>query len=165
MIEPPPVIGSSRLLEYAAIDSSIVYTGYIVLYVDGILLGPVPRIAVCQDLYDQGIVLFLCNENWEVRGVCSEDTLSDAKKTADRCYRGLSEKWLVSPYSDEEVTRYWDQRSKAGERCSFCQRRFWEFQKLYTVPDTEIGICDICIKSLYQDLTTDPECPNDSPIL
>lgn len=148
---PPPVIGSARLLEYAKIDSAMVFTGRSVIYVDGKLLGPVPRLAVCQDIAGPGVILYHCDEEWDVLAVTSDETLVEAKERAERDYLGLAGKWLVSPYTEEETDRFWE-KEKAVLSCSFCQRSFWDVNKLVTNEETGAAICDGCIDSLYTEI-------------
>ena len=47
---PPPVLSMARVLAYAIVDESIGFSGSQRLYVDGELLGKVPRLALCQPL-------------------------------------------------------------------------------------------------------------------
>jgi len=84
MNEPPPVIGSARLLEYAMIDSSIVFTGRSVIYVDGKLLGPVPRLAVCQVITGSEIILYHCDEEWDILAATSDKTVIEAMAQESR---------------------------------------------------------------------------------
>ena len=140
------MIGAARLLEYAIIDSSVVFTACQALYVDGNLLGPVPQLAICRDLSNEEIQLFHCDKKWNVLGVSGCGTLREIEKTAERGYRGLSGKWLVSPYSEEDLNRYMEVHW-GKQRCSFCGRWPWQLQKLFVGAD--VGICNDCVDSFH----------------
>jgi hypothetical protein len=146
---PPPLIGTARLLEYAIIDPSIVFTSRQLLYVDGKSLGSVPRLALCRDLSNQEIHLFHCDEEWTVLGISGRGSSIEVKEAAERSYQGLSEKWIAAPYSDDQVAHYLEEQW-GGLRCSFCQNWPWEMQKLF--PGPSIGICDNCIRSFHKAL-------------
>lgn len=143
---PPPMLESSKLVKYARVDSSVMFTGHQVLYVDGKLLGAVPQLAICQNLADKRMHLLLCDENWNVIGASTGDTVDELEENAEHWYRGIKKKWIQSPYSDEDFMRYIeDQRGQF--RCSFCGRWDWEFGELFS--DQDCNICDICVRSFF----------------
>ncbi len=68
---PPSAIGSDRVIAYALIDQSVTYTGNQYLFVDGHLLGPVQRVAICKSLnknIKDNLILY-CDKNWNVLGL------------------------------------------------------------------------------------------------
>jgi hypothetical protein len=146
---PPPLIGTARLLEYAIVDRSIMFTGSQRLYVDGELLGRVPRLAICQEMSSGDTLLFRCDRNWNVLAVSGSGTAAQVKATAERAYEGLSKKWIASPYSEEQVQRYLN-RQWGGQRCSFCGKWPWQIEKLFA---SQSGcICDNCVRSFHASL-------------
>ena len=96
--EPPYVLDSARVHFYAILDDSVTYTGRITTYVGGRLLGPVPRLAICENLAeDNDFLILYCNDAWEVLGAGGSETLDGALFSAERAYRGLKEKWQSLP--------------------------------------------------------------------
>ena len=93
-LEPPYILDSALVLYYAVLDDSVTYTGRITTYVSGKLLGPVPRLALCENLAeDSDFLTFYCNDDWEVLGVGGSQSLEAALSTAERAYSGVKEKW------------------------------------------------------------------------
>jgi hypothetical protein len=73
---PPPVLCFARVLAYAIVDESVVFTGKQQVYVDGKLLGRVPCLALCQNVApdEDEIMLFHCDEQWNAVGVSGGET-------------------------------------------------------------------------------------------
>ena len=60
---PPRELDSAQVFAYAVLDDSVTYTGRLTLYVDGKLVGPVPRLVVARNNYEpHDYLLFHCNE-------------------------------------------------------------------------------------------------------
>jgi hypothetical protein len=76
---PPPVLDSARLLDYAVLDESVSYSGHSSLFVDGKELGPVPCLAICQALDGAGVLLFHCSDDWTVLGAAEYLSVAEAK--------------------------------------------------------------------------------------
>ena len=66
---PPPVLHGARVLAYAVVDSSVQYTERQALYVDGELLGAVPRLAICQNIGVEDVMVLHCDGEWNVVAV------------------------------------------------------------------------------------------------
>ena len=148
---PPPVIDMARVIAYAVVDSSVEWTGTQQLYEAGQLVGAVPGLALCQnisgDLTD--ILLFHCNEEWEVTGCSGGPTLENAKAMAERAYRGISAKWIHMDTTPEQAER-WIREHHADMICSFCG-------KLPAGDDRVIQgqgakICSSCVRSFRERL-------------
>ena len=95
MIVPPPEeLTGARVLAYALIDESTPYSGRITLYVDGELIGPVPRLVIALNNYEPDDYLLLyCNENWDVIGAGGYASLVSAKESANSAYPGVASRW------------------------------------------------------------------------
>ena len=95
MIVPPPEeLTGARVLAYALIDESTPYSGRITLYVDGELIGPVPRLVIALNNYEPDDYLLLyCNENWDVIGAGGYASLVAAKESANIAYPGVASRW------------------------------------------------------------------------
>ena len=70
--KPPPLLGNGRLLEYAVVDESVTYSGHSWLFVgdptSGLKeLGPVPCLAITNDLKTGEIALLHCDAEWDPR--------------------------------------------------------------------------------------------------
>jgi len=115
---PPPVLNDFRVLEYAIVDETVQYTGRLHLYANDERIGPVPRLAVCEHLFNGDLLLLHCNEEWEVlavqawNGPAGSPTLSidEIKHRAEDFYRGISAKWTALGTSMEEAKAYYEKQ-------------------------------------------------------
>ena len=64
--KPPAILDSAKVLSYAILDSSVIYTGKASVYYNGKLVGPVPKLAICQNKGETEVLLFYCNDKWGV---------------------------------------------------------------------------------------------------
>jgi hypothetical protein len=111
---PPPVIASARVISYAFVDD-IPYRRWGKLYVGDTLLETVPRLAICRNLgKDIGLLLFHCDEDWEVLGTSGGDSLEAAKEEAEHNYPGVAARWVDVNTSIEDALRFYDDRACKG---------------------------------------------------
>lgn len=159
---PPPVLDSARVLEYAAVDRSVTFTGKLHLIVGGKRLGAVPHLAICQDLHTDDLMLFHCDEAWEVVGVQAWNgpgakpvaSVQDVKERAEQFYAGLSAKWTAHAASREEALAYHEQQI-GKHRCSFCNRSMHEIRFL-VAGSSGARICDLCVDKLHGEIARPP---------
>lgn len=144
---PPPAIACAHVIEYAIVDDTVTFQQLGTLFVDGVLLGRVPTIAICQNLDEETFMIFHCSAEWEVLGVVADcASLIDAKQKVERMYPGISAKWLSTRYTRDAATRYVESIFK-GEECSFCSRIPPQFDRAYT--RNNVNICNHCIDEFY----------------
>jgi|SRR5688572_27551223 hypothetical protein len=101
MKPPPPALDNAKVLEYAIVDSSVRYSGRLQLFYGGKKVGPVPGLAICRDPGVDGLLLFHCDEDWNVLGAQIWNnpdrpvvsSLRDVKERAETYYPGISAKW------------------------------------------------------------------------
>ena len=92
---PPTTLDSANVLAFAIVDESVTYLNRRTLYVDGMLLGVVPKLAICQNEGEMTLMVFHCDQDWNVLGVTAEhESISEAIQCTERSYNGLSEKWV-----------------------------------------------------------------------
>ena len=102
--EPPSVIHSAPVRLYAMSGGSDAWTGTLTVFVDGKLLGPLPRLAICEDLLSSDFLLMYCDENWTPVGVTAGPSLNHVKGVAERAYLRLVDKWQeFRTRSDKEL--------------------------------------------------------------
>jgi len=147
---PPPMVGSAKLIQFADAGPPVLFTGIQSVYVGGQLIGPAPRLAICQQVSDMAFYLFLCNERWEVIAAVGGDRVSSLISRAERWYQGINAKWVSSPYSDADFQRYLD-AERGDMRCSFCRRWDWEYSVRFS--HGKCNICDICVKDFGAQLS------------
>jgi len=147
-LAPPPVIDSARVLHYAIVDKSIPFRTETKLYVGGVLLGRVPRLAICENLGKNiGVLLFHCNNKWEVLGTSGSDSVAATRQLAERNYPGIGKKWVRLGTTKKAALAYYD--SLEGMRiCSFCGKR--PFEVTGFVEGRRATICRGCIEMYYQ---------------
>lgn len=96
-VQPPRVLTSADVLEFACIDASVTHDPdgpYMV--VDGIRLGPVPALVIARNQYDPAdVLLFFCDHDWYVLAAAGYATVGKAKECAEKQYRGISRLWQV----------------------------------------------------------------------
>jgi hypothetical protein len=145
--KPPPVLDSARVLGYAVLDESVIYSGHSSLFVNGKELGPVPCLAICQGSNGDGILLLHCSRDWTVLGVAEYPSVDEAKNRAERIYPGLSTHWIGLHVTKEEAAHYLD-KAFGDQRCSFCGKKPEQIERLIAKNDARI--CDSCITEFHQ---------------
>jgi len=92
---PPQVLWGARVLAYAEVDDSIGYVERGCFFVNGKLLGPVPRLAICQCPGEAEILVEHCDSEWNSLGVQGGfGSIEEAKVRVERSYPGLKNKWI-----------------------------------------------------------------------
>lgn len=147
-LDTPPILDSARVLAYAVVDESVIYSEQGRLFVDGKLLGPVPRLAICQYLGESRIFVFHCDNEWKVLGVAGDhSSLQDAKTATERSYRGISDKWVDSSVTEDEAREFL-KLEFSGEECSFCGR--WPFEVGQMIAKGNLRICGKCVGEFHE---------------
>ena len=146
----PPFLDMSRVIAYAVLDSTVQCSGKQTIFVDGKLLGPVPKLALCENLGGdlKDILVFHCNDDWTVLGVSGAKPIEDAKASAERAYRGITPKWVATNVTEEEA-RTWIKENCDLMVCSFCDRLPGDYEQLI---ESKSGarVCNHCIDEHYQ---------------
>ncbi|QXE86079.1 hypothetical protein KP003_17205 [Geomonas nitrogeniifigens] len=92
---PPRVLYGASVLAYAEVDDSIEYVERGCFFVNGKLLGPVPRLAICKLPDETEILVEHCDSEWNSLGVQGGfRTVEEAKARVERSYQGLMNKWI-----------------------------------------------------------------------
>jgi hypothetical protein len=148
---PPPAIGSDRVIAYAFVDKTVAFTGKKRLYVDGELLGPVPRIAICKSLNKdvRDYLILYCDKNWNVRGISGAPSFARAVKEAERCYQGISAKF-IRVNTSAKAAREWLADKYPHAVCSFCGRMFFEVSTM--IEAKSAVICSVCVEDFAREL-------------
>lgn len=162
---PPPVIDSARLVVYAINDNEVEFTDKLGLYVGGVKqglvrLGEMPKITICRPYSNPNeFLIFLSNNDWEPQGTLVGVSLDDAKSYVEKGYKGISSKWIESPYSQIEVEDYlidvYGVNPKVEwwvEICAFCGRADDEVE--WMIRRKRSSICDACIVEFYEVINT-----------
>jgi hypothetical protein len=141
---PPPVLDCARVLAYAVVDTSVRYVERKTLFVDGQLLGQVPRLAICQNIGENELMVFHCDNDWNVLGVAAgHDSIAKAKNQVERSYHGIDAKWIDNAVTVAEAEAYL--REQFGDDgCSFCGRMFYQVTQFFSGSNGRI--CDICVR-------------------
>lgn len=92
-ISPPPILDSARVIVYAVV-ANIPYKKWGLLLIDGEPLEQVPKLAVCENLYSEpDILLFHCDEHWNVLGAIGCASVEEAKIRAEKNYPSVTALW------------------------------------------------------------------------
>ena len=142
-IAPPPVLSSSRVMAYVIVPDDIPFTGRTSIFIDGVLLGRVPRLAICISLRDDSDALLLyCDVDWNELGVTGQGSVENLKSYAEKNYPGHSDHCVDINTSVEDAHRYYDE-AFAPARCTFCGRRMYEVETMLQGETT--WECNFCV--------------------
>jgi hypothetical protein len=87
--EPPFLLDSARVVMYAETGGRASYTGKITIHANGKWLDPVPRIAICEDLVDGDMLIFHCDDAWNVLAAGGAKSLNEAQHCRNRLFGHL----------------------------------------------------------------------------
>jgi hypothetical protein len=132
------------VVAYATLDSSIPFSGRGGLFVNDKPLGRVPQLAIARS--GAGVLLLHCTRAWKVLGVAACASVSEAERSAERSYPGISRKWQRTRVSKRQSEAFLKALWK-GQECSFCQRRPDQVEKI-VAGRSGVRICDICIREI-----------------
>lgn len=148
---PPPALAGTRLIAYAVLDKSIPYAGRGSIFVGGKVLRRVPRLALTRSGGETFVVY--CSQAWKVLTMFGYPSVSEAKRSAERHYPGVSRRWRPVHVTQQQVDRYlralWN-----GLECSFCDRRPDQFEKM-VARGRRVRICDICVREISETMSSD----------
>lgn len=137
------------MLRYAIVDGRCAYSGHSQLFVGGAEVGPVSRLAICQNAENETLLLH-CDGDWEVLGYMKFGSSARAEKRAERIYPGVSSLW-VDAVQERERSR--EQEAGTFLYCSFCGRRPEEVRQLVeggsSKGTSSVAICDSCVRECY----------------
>jgi hypothetical protein len=143
---PPPVLDCARVIAYAVVDPSIKYVERNTLYVGEPLklLGPVPRLAICQNIGEAELMVFHCDGEWNVLGAGGGHySVNEAKTYVERSYPGIGKNWIDTNVSVEDAAAFL--KEQFGDlKCSFCGRMFHEVWQYFG--NENARICDVCVE-------------------
>ena len=92
---PSAILDSAKVLAFAIVDETVTFFNRKALYVDGELLGVVPKLAICRYEDEIELMVFHCDNDWNVLGVTAGHVIiGEAIQYTERSYIGLSEKWV-----------------------------------------------------------------------
>jgi hypothetical protein len=149
--QPPPTIGTDRVLEYAIISSDTSFTGNSPIYVDGKPLGSVPRLAICEEFGRSSVLLYYCDRDWSPLGVSAANSVDEARRRAESAYSGLAGNWLSPPHTEKGANEFRDRKFENNE-CTFCKRVMSDVNLMISNENDTAFICNICIDAFYQRL-------------
>ena len=154
-MSPPPAIDFARVIEYALVEEPIRWTGRQRLYVGDVLLGPVPRLVLVQNMDGPlvDVLLFHCDEDWQVLGVNGAATLADAKALAEAAYAGVTKHWMPANVTAAAAERYM-RTTFPRAFCSFRDRSAGEAGRF--VESQTATICADCIERLHAAMHESP---------
>lgn len=144
--DPPPILGSAKVLAFAIVDSTIKFVQNKLLYVDGKLLGPVPKLAICKFPTESEVCLYFCDDDWSMLGFSVHESLEAAKRRAEKSYPGLLNRWRPYHHKDEAAI----DRRCLEPFCTFCGKSFIETERM--VQGKEAWICEGCVRALSDSL-------------
>jgi hypothetical protein len=157
MDAPPPLsLGFPMfVIEYAVVDTSIIYHERKNLNVGGEWLGAVPKLAISLNLRTSEYHLSHCNDEWEdLCSVESRKTIQEIKALAERRYEGIGEKWIPTDYTETEAEAHFRELTSEWT-CSFCNKSWYDGDMGGMIVRDHAKICYVCIKSFAGEITRD----------
>lgn len=164
---PPPIIDSAKLLQFAANDDEVEYTGQINLHVGTVdngleKISEMPYLAITQTYGENDYLLMLCDSDWNAKGVIVYTTIEEAKIRAERAYKGISQKWQTSSYTQNEIDDFLRDEYEVDPKsewwamiCSFCGKKDAELDQL--LQGRHASICKSCVLEFYKEFTIKDE--------
>jgi hypothetical protein len=128
---PPLILHTSRVLWHATLRKPATYSGHSYLFVNGEEVGPVPRLAICENLArrEAGVLVMHCGPRWSVLGVSGYESVLVARTRISRIYPGVEKLWIRATASKRQAMTYLNEVVWQGKRCVFCGRRPYEVEQ------------------------------------
>ena len=109
------ILDSTRVLLYAETGGATTYTGRLTIargYANDLRdIGPVPKLAICEDLATGQVLVMHCDSVWNVLGVHFAASVDDAKANAERAYAGVGSRWTeYRTLSEDELAEVEEER-------------------------------------------------------
>lgn len=117
------------------------FVGRTLLFVDGVELGRMPRLAICEERKTSGVLLIHCDQEWNPLGCSAHDSPQSARQKAQRIYPNIDERWVDAGVSDAEAEQYLEE-AYGDIRCSVCGKRADQVTQLHQ-RDQKL-FCDSC---------------------
>jgi len=93
MTPAPKTVGGFPVVCYSPVDERHRFTGQTRQVVQGVLMGAMSGLAICQLPDSQQFYLFGCDGDWNVVTDTCHQSLDDAKEQAEYEYEGVSQTW------------------------------------------------------------------------
>ena len=108
MQPPAQIFEDTDVVAWAEVPASARFTGRLHLYSGEERVGRVPKLAICSQRNEEGLLLVHCDESWEpvglqawnAPGVARIMTVAAMKAEAERFYEGLMSSWQEVPSGD-----------------------------------------------------------------
>ncbi len=82
-------------------------------------IGAVPKLAICKHIETTEFHLSHCSNDWTALSMVeAEDTLAGIQEVAEKHYKGITDKWIPTNYTESDATKIFDEE-KEKMRCSF----------------------------------------------
>jgi hypothetical protein len=94
-MEPPMLLDSARVLEYAAFDWGVKASGRVSAIVGGVAVDfeSVSGVVIAEDLVKGATFLLHCNDHWETVAAGTYAGVEDARMAAEAAYAGVAIQW------------------------------------------------------------------------
>ena len=89
----PGEVGGGKVVLYTPIDERHRHTGNCRQIVDGVLMGAMSGLAICEAEAEGAYYLLGCDKNWQPLTDTWHQSLDDAKRQAEFEYEGVSATW------------------------------------------------------------------------
>jgi hypothetical protein len=126
------------------------------MFRDGIEIGRVPCLAICQDKGSPQFMLYNCDSDWKALGVASYDSVEEAKQRAERIYPGSIACWTQAQFTEADAERFLEEQF-SDMRCSFCGKRPDQTMAATFEGEGNARIYGDCILEFAKDLAEHPQ--------
>ena len=152
-MDKPPVtlFYPSYVVHYAVVDSTVTYMDRRTLNVGGKWLGAVSKLAICKNIKTAEFHLSHCSSEWEdLCAVEREGTLEEIQKVAEKHYKGISDKWAPTNYTESDAVKIFEEE-KEKVKCSFCGKSPYDEGITGMIAGESANICNVCIVSFAEE--------------
>lgn len=77
------------------------------------------------------------------------ETIEAAKASAERAYRGITQKWIDTGVTEQEAIT-WMRENIKDMSCSFCDRVPGDFERLIENKAGTVRVCNYCVEEHYK---------------
>jgi hypothetical protein len=145
------------LLHYAILNDSAGFnSGHRLMFRDGVEIGRVPCLAICQDKDSPQFMLYCCDSDWGPLGTASYESVDAAKRGAERIYPGSIACWTQARFTQADAQRFLEEQL-SHMRCSFCGKRPDQTMAATFEGNGNARICGDCVREFSENLDDQPQ--------
>jgi hypothetical protein len=151
---PPEGSASGPTLAYAIVPRTVRFVNKGSWWSNSRLAKRCQRIWITGDRFRGGVEIWFGDTAWRVRLGSHAESVSHAKRWAQRFYVGLSDHWVDTRIGEASAAAYVD-RLRREDGCSFCGRAPAEHGSSQ-IQSGSARICESCVTEFHSTMAQGP---------